>query len=96
MLDGNMARVTKKALWAVQLQEYPDSIRISNREIFWWVNDAPREKRDYMMYLLALHMTQNPHGVFYRTSAAPDAFVGFRFGLEGWDYSSNWTRYNYV
>jgi hypothetical protein len=90
-----MSRPTKTALWAVQLQEYPESIRIPNKDIFWWVRDAPREKRERMMSLLALHMTENPHGVFYRTSAAPNAFVGFRFGLEGCEYSSNWTRYNY-
>ena len=91
-----MARPTKTALWAVQLQEYPESIRISNKDVLSWVMKCPsREKRDRMWQLLGIHMVESPHGVFYRTSAAPDAFVGFRFGLEGWDYSSNWTRYNY-
>jgi hypothetical protein len=91
-----MPRPTKAALWAVQLQEYPESIRIPNKHMLSWINDCPsREKRDRMWQLLGIHMTESPHGVFYRTWAAPDAFVGFRFGLEGWDYSSNWTRYNY-
>ena len=90
-----MPRPTKTALWAVQLQEYPESIRIPNKDMLTWVIDAPREKREHMWILLAINMTQSPHGVFYRTSAAPDAFVGFRFGLEGCEYSSNWTRYNY-
>jgi len=90
-----MARVTKKALWAVQLQEYPDSIRIPNKDMLKWVISAPREVQLRLWQLLGIHMTESPHGVFYRTSAAPDAFVGFRFGLEGWEYSSNWTRYNY-
>jgi hypothetical protein len=90
-----MSRVSKKALWASQLNEYPDSIRIPNKEMLLWVFRAPRPKREYMLELLAIHMTESPHGVFYRTSAAPNAFVGFRFGEWCSEYSSGWTRYNY-
>jgi hypothetical protein len=86
---------SKQALWAVQLQEYPNSIRIPNKDMLKWVIRSPREVQLRLWKLLGIHMTSSPHGVFYRTSDAPDAFVGFRFGLEGWEYSSNWTRYNY-
>ena len=86
---------SKKALWAVQLQEYPESIRIPNKDMLKWVIRSPREVQLRLWQLLGIHMTESPHGVFYRTSDAPDAFVGFRFGLDGSEYSSNWTRYNY-
>ena len=90
-----MSKISKKDLWAAQLREYPNSIRIPNKDMLIWIDKAPREKQCYMWRMLSMYMVTCPNGVFYRTSNAPDAFVGFRFGLDGGDYSSGWTRYNY-
>lgn len=82
-------------IWAAQLREYPNSIRISNKDMLIWIDKAPLEKQARMWKKLAMYLTNYPNGVFYRTSDAPDAFVGFRFGLDGGDYFSGWTLYNY-
>jgi len=90
------SKPSKKALWASQLNEWPDSIRIPNKDMIDWIANAPERVQFRMWQLLAIHMTESPNGVFYRTSDKSDAWVGFRFGVWCSDYSSGWTRYNYA
>jgi len=90
-----MSKISKTDLWAAQLREYPNSIRIPNRDMPIWISKAPIDKQNYMWKMLGMYLANYPNGVFYRTGDTPDAFVGFRFGLDGWEYSSGWTRYNY-
>jgi hypothetical protein len=90
------SKPSKKALWASQLNEWPDSIRIYNNAMIDWIINAPEEMQSRLWMRLDTHMKENPHGVYYRTSAKPDAWVGFRFGVWCSDYSSGWPRYNYA
>ena len=88
---------TIKELWAVQLQEYPDSIRLSKKEIADWILSAPFNNHGTgrLWQQMALCLC-DPIGVFYRTSAAPDAWVGWRYGLHGSEYSAGWPRWDYT
>ena len=90
-----MAVASKKELWAAQLREWPESIRIPNKDMIDWIANAPEGKQFRMWQLLAINMTESPHGLFYRTSSKPDAFLGYRFDVIPSGYSTGWLRYNY-
>lgn len=87
---------TIKELWATQLQEYPESIRLTKQEMLCWIGDATISlKEDRSLWCQFAWSLCQPKGVFYRTSDAPDAWVGFRYGTHGSEYSSNWPRWDY-
>ena len=85
----------KKALWAVQLQEWPESVQLSVAEMMDWVNTTTKTgwRREQLLTQI-IYCLEYPSGVFYRTSESPDAFVGFRFGLKGRQYQSGFPLWN--
>jgi hypothetical protein len=91
--------ISKKKLWEAQLKFFPESVRVTNSEMVSWAWEI-KERKNYSpevetrTWLQIAHTIQYSNGVFYRTSNRPDAYVGFRFGLEGYQYLSGWTRWD--
>ena len=95
--DWYLASTTasKEAVWAAQLEAYPESIEISGKDMLAWVLRAPKELKPRMIEALAITVG-DPVGCFYRTSDREDAFVGWRFGTWCSHYMSAWPRWNYI
>lgn len=78
-----MTNVTTEQLWAVQLEEFPNSIRLEPGEVIEWAFNNHRRCNSVLMSI------QYPIGVFYRIPikfSPGEEFRGFRFGLEGREY----------
>ena len=76
--------ISKKKIWAVQLQEFPTSERMSLEDVYKWC-DEPHDKTLCRWKQIALAL-QWPHAVFYRIPNTK--YMGFRFGLKGHQYMS--------
>jgi hypothetical protein len=84
-----------KILWAAQLHEWPESIRIYHYEMLDWVNSIQcRDKREWLLTGMVNCLASHPHGIFYRTSNKPNAFIGYRFGVSGEEYVSGFPLWN--
>lgn len=81
-------RPTEQELWAAQLTQYPDSVRLSPVDVIRWAEaptDPIRQLRRYRAICMAL---QDPVHVWYRTKPE-GGFMGCRFGQEPSEYLSN-------
>jgi hypothetical protein len=79
-------------LWAVQLEQYPDSVRVERTDVArWWLFDERGFPYESRCVQVAFALLQHPVGVFY-TCLGGEAF-GYRYGIEGADYHSfSWGR----
>jgi hypothetical protein len=80
--------ISYKKLWAVQLEEYPNSVRIKPYHILFWSNSGDRLRK---LSSLA-NATQFPRVLFYITDPN-GGYIGGRFGLEGHQYISGFNGY---
>lgn len=78
--------MSKKKLWAAQLEQYPDSVRLKTYEVFKWC-DEPQDPqtRAYRYSQVALAI-QYPQVVWYRIEGT--TYRGFRYGVQGHKYVS--------
>lgn len=82
-LDG------ENALWEVQLEEFPDSIRCSRQEVMntWILQGTTQFKADPRLQHGILNALLNdPTGIFYTCHDGQD--YGYRYGSGGSDYYS--------
>ena len=75
----------RQDLWEVQLQEYPDSVRMTANEVV----DRAYENPGFAKHA-ALAMVEDPIGFFYKCGLRDGSYrwVGFRFGVEPQDFRS--------
>ena len=85
---------SKKQLWEAQLRAYPDSVKISHKDMLRWVCDAPKDAQPALWVGLGVCLAETPNGIFYRTTNDLSAYVGFRYGIEDQNYSGNFPKYN--
>ena len=78
-----------KDLWAAQLAEWPDSIRLSIHQVYSWCDEGPTVENKKNRWALVALALQWPAAVFYRTS--PTGYRGFRYGVLGHEYMSGFT-----
>jgi len=82
-------RGDENALWDVQLEEFPDSIRCSRQEVMnaWILQGTTQFKADPRLQHGILNALLNaPTGVFYTCHDGQD--YGYRYGSGGSDYYS--------
>lgn len=78
--------MSKRKLWAAQLEHYPDSVQLKPYEVFNWCDEArDMESRLYRWAQVALAI-QYPQVVWYRIEGT--TYRGFRFGVQGHKYAS--------
>ena len=76
----------RQDLLEVQLQEYPDSVRMTSDEVMELAYSDPAFARH-----AALAMVEDPIGFFYKCGLKDGGYrwIGYRFGLAPWEYRSN-------
>jgi hypothetical protein len=79
-------KATKSALWAVQRQEFPDSVRIEPHEALMWCEEVKTTDERLRRYMSVACALQYPNGFFYYIAAT--TYRGYRFGLRPEDYLS--------
>lgn len=85
-------RGDENALWEVQLEEFPDSIRCSRQEVMntWILQGTTQFKADFRLQHGILNaLMNNPIGVFYTCHDGQD--YGYRYGFDGNEYYSFYT-----
>ena len=80
-----------KKLWEIQLQEWPNSVRLKPYQLLHWAMLGTQEQRITKLMHLAL-TTQHSRVVFYLTDRHA-GHIGARFGLNGGDYISGFGDY---
>lgn len=80
--------LSSKQLWATQLQNYPESVELTNQQVFRWADSMeayPGEARSrWRNIAMALN---RGNGFFYITNPK-NGFVGYRYGLADSEYLS--------
>lgn len=75
-------------LWEAQLKYYPDSVRMTLKEVFLWCNEPEdNEWRSARWVAVALAL-QHPARVFYKLNSEDTGLRGYRYGFEGYEYFS--------
>ena len=83
-----MSIVSYKKLWEAQLNEWPDSIRLTTYQMLEWAADG--DLKDSRSKLMSLALTiQHKKCVFYLTDPE-DGFIGCRFGVDPSHYQSGY------
>jgi len=73
-------------LWESQIEEYPESVRMSIDEVFAWCDEVSNTTAKLHRYMQIAMALQYPVVVFYRIEGTK--YRGFRFGVEGSKYMS--------
>lgn len=82
--------ISKRALWAVQQELYPESIRISYTDVLnWMAFPLPEVRSTLQRYRLVAYALQHPNGVWYRFPH--EKVTGYRYGLKEYQYISNFS-----
>ena len=79
---------THDELWEAQLHFYPGSVELSPATMLMWAREPCDEREVHHRFRAIAFTIQHPSGVFYRTKSGD---IGFRFGIEGNHYQSNFT-----
>lgn len=85
---------SKGRLWQAQLREWPDSVKLTAAEVLEWIYRAKTNEARYVRMSTMASCMQSPKGIFYRTSNRPDAWVGYRYGVQGPSYISGFGRWD--
>ena len=86
----------ESALWKVQLEEFPDSVRCSRQEVMdtWILQGTTQFKADPRLQHGILNaLMNNPIDVFYTCPGYPNdgRDYGYRYGFDGDEYYSFYT-----
>lgn len=79
--------LSKKALWEVQVREFPESCRMSVSAVLDWCGEPIRTADREIRFMSVASALQHPNVVFYGLGDAVTP-RGFRFGLDGSQYAS--------
>lgn len=78
--------VSLKKLWQVQLEEFPNSVRLCIHDVYRWCDSGLSLKTiNYRYRQISLALQYRNH-VFYRIDGT--SYMGFRFGTHGSEYMS--------
>ena len=87
--------LSQKFLWEVQLREWPESIVVSVDDMLYWTDSIKsQEVRERVYRSMVCCLNGYAGGLFYRTSDKPNAFVGYRHGMDGAQYVSGFPLWN--
>jgi ribosomal protein L39E len=89
--DKTMDDTTTDKLWKRQLEVWPQSIRLTTADVIRWCYDGKSDSQRASRSLAAVMALQYPQGVWYRFADHDAPVVGFRFGMDGGDYLSNFS-----
>jgi hypothetical protein len=81
-----------KKLWAVQLAEYPESVRLSPYQLLMWAQSATTDRAKMRRLASIASTTQHRRVLFYLTNPE-SGYIGARFGLDGCEYHSGFNDY---
>jgi hypothetical protein len=81
--------VSKKDLWAAQLEFWPNSVRLDIHEVYQWCAAGQDKDAKLCRWAQAALAMQYPNVVWYRIEGTP--YRGFRFGVRGHQYASLYT-----
>jgi len=81
-----------KKLWAVQLEEYPESVRLSPYQLLIWAHSATTLDTKIRRLASIASTTQHRRVLFYLTYPE-GGYIGARFGLDGCEYQSGFNDY---
>ena len=81
-----------KKLWAVQVQEFPESVRLSPYQLLTWANSASTWDTKIRRFSSIAGTVQHRRVLFYLTNPE-GGYIGARFGLDGCEYRSGFNDY---
>lgn len=81
-----------KKLWAVQVQEFPESVRLSPYQLLIWAHSASTWDIKIRRLSSIAGTVQHRRVLFYLTNPE-GGYIGARFGLDGCEYRSGFNDY---
>lgn len=85
--------ISKKALWAAQLKEWPDSIELTIRDMYRWADKGKSVEEKLLRYQQLASAMQYSNYIFYATNPE-NGYIGCRYGIKGYQYMSGFGKLN--